>query len=180
MRSSSSASDPDGTPCFRRVRPAVKLWDIVPAKRHLPSSSPPGALVDSLIVARDGDDVCGLRRCRPRLGRNSRQPVSAWAGRRFIHWPSIANGGSWPASINKNVKLWDLAERKELATLSGHTLPVASGGDFAGWEKRWRRGRFLPKSPAGVVKLWDVGHGQGTRDLERHGHGIFARVFARW
>jgi len=180
MRSSSSASVQTANTLFSAVetRPS-KLWDIGSSKATSAFKFPPGALVDSLIVARDGRRCCGLRRWPgPRLGRNSTaSPSQPGLAAGLFHWPSIATAGPGQRRSQKTSSCGTWPREGTGHAVRTH-MPVQAvrfspdGKTVASAEGSW------PKSPAGCGEALDVATARKRATLRGHGHGIFAVAFS--
>ena len=90
------------------------------------------------------------------------------SGTTCIEWDKLLASSSW----DNTIKLWDVDNRKEVRTFSGHTGPVYSVAFSPD-------GKLLASGSAdNTIKLWDIATGREARTLSGHSGPAYSVVFS--
>jgi WD40 repeat protein/tRNA A-37 threonylcarbamoyl transferase component Bud32 len=175
--------------------PGVKLWDVVSAKERgslkgRPNQWPLGLSVafspdgKTLALGGSGITLWDLATGQELVSlKGHSQEVTSIAfspdGKSLASAGGGRLGGNGP--IPGELKLWDVATRKERTSLKGHTDRVTSvafspdGKTLASSQGSVRTHETIP----GEVKLWDVATGQERGSLKGHTQPVTSLAFSR-
>jgi len=129
----------------------IKLWKVVELRNSV-------MLSDTFSGHDESVEAVAFSPCK------QRDP----SGTTCIEWDKLLASGS----ADKTIKLWDVDNRKEVRTFSGHTGPVYSVAFSP-------NGKLLASGSAdNTIKLWDIATGQEVRTLSGHSGPVYSVVFS--